>query len=184
MSVQMQIEGRRIYLVGNTFPIKDKIKSLGAHWDNDRKAWWIGSQSKAEVEALVSAAPKQGEYVPTPLADSSRVFGKAEYKGRTYFVVADGRERFRLTTLDAKIDFWAKRDECRWIKTYTPRTRFGGYGRGQVEVYTTLGSLREFVAESRAADKQIAAGEIPDGYCVDLEDGGVKRRSECDIPAD
>lgn len=183
MSVSMQVEGRRIYLVGNTFPIKDKIKSLGAHWDGDRKAWWIGSQAKAEIEALINAAPKAGEYVPSPLTDSSRVFGKAEYEGRSYFVVAEGRERFRLTTLNGKIDFWAIRGECRWPKTYQPRTRFGGYGRGQVEVYTTLGSLRDFIAESRAAEKAIASGEMSDGYCVDLEDGVVKRVSECDIPS-
>lgn len=183
MSIELKTEGRRIYFVGNTYSAKDQIKSIGGHWDADRKAWWIGSASKAEAEKIVSAAPAAGEYRPTPIERSSRVYAKVAYKGRNYYVVAEGRERVRLTVLDGSIDFWALKEACELVKTYAPRQKWGGYGRSQVEVYTTIGSLRDFIEECKEADKAIKAGEIPDGYAVDLEDGCVKRLSECDIPA-
>jgi hypothetical protein len=181
--IKLIAEGRRIYLSGNTFPIKEKIKAAGGHWDGDRKMWWVGSQARAEFEAIAASAPTT-EYVPAPLDHNSRVYGKARYKGRAYFVVTQGKNRMRLTVLDASIDFWARNEDCEWLKTYQPRSRFAGYGRGNVEVYTTLGSLRDFIAESKAAEKEIAAGQIPVGYARDLEDGGIKRISECDMPSD
>lgn len=161
--------GRRIYVTGNTFPIKDKLSGIGT--------------SKADaLYALLNSL--EGKEAPKEDLSNKRLFGKVNYKGRNYYVIAEGQDRLRLTVLDGSIDFWADRSLCELVKRYEVRTRFGGYGRGQVEMYTTLASIREFISESKQADKQIAAGEIPEGYCVDLEDGGVKRRSECDIPQD
>ncbi len=191
MSVKLQYEGRRIYFVGNTYPIKDKIKSMGGHWDSDRKMWWIGSQAKGDAQKLVESSESSDAYVPIPITEKSRVYRKVRYVGKsgkpsTFYVVAESRSgKFRLTTLDRSIDFWADANACETLKVYRPRELWNGRrGGGTVEVYTTLGGIADFIAESKAADKEIAAGHIPDGYCVDLEDGVVKRRSECDIPAD
>lgn len=174
--------GTRVYVTGNTYPIKAELKSAGCHWDGDRKLWWIGAAKAESIAAIVGGM--NGKEAPKEDLDGKRIYAKVSYKGRNYYVIAEGTEKVRLTVLDGSIDFWADRGLCELVKRYEVRTRFGGYGRGQVEVYQTLGSMRRFIAESRQADKQIAAGEIPDGYCVDNEDGMVKRRSECDMPAD
>lgn len=189
MSITLQSEGRRIYLVGNTFAAKDQIKAIGGHWDADRKAWWVGSQNREAAEKIASDAPKQ-DYVPTPIKRSDRVFRKVRYAGknggaaRTYYVVAESRSgKFRLTTLDMSIDFWADASACETVKVYQGHSRFGGYGRGQIMSYPTIGSIADFVQDARQADREIAQGRVPEGYSVDLEDGCVKRTSECDIPA-
>jgi hypothetical protein len=48
--------GARVYFLGDTYPLKDRIKSLGGHWDGDRRAWWVGARKLAEAEALVAGA--------------------------------------------------------------------------------------------------------------------------------
>lgn len=41
--VTLKKEGRRWYFEGNSYPIKDEIKSVKGKWDRDRKQWWISS---------------------------------------------------------------------------------------------------------------------------------------------
>jgi uncharacterized repeat protein (TIGR03803 family) len=48
MAIALQTEATRIYLVGDTFAAKDRIKAIGGHWDPDRRAWWIGKGKLAE----------------------------------------------------------------------------------------------------------------------------------------
>lgn len=184
MSVTIQVEKSRVYFDGNTYPIKDQIKSIGGHWDADRKMWWVGKAKLADAQTLCSASPA------SPAADAPRdirLTGKGRYKGREYFAGAITRDgmRVRLLTLPDPngkfLDFWAPCAEVEQTRTYSPRTNTY---RGRTETrHTTLGSIADFIAKSRAADKKIAQGEIPDGYCVDLEDGLVKRISECDMPS-
>lgn len=177
--------GSRLYFRNAPFAAKDQIKALGAKWDADEKSWWIGSAKKAEADKLVAAL---GD--PAALAeaskpgDSSRVYAKVEYKGRKYYVIADGQGRCRLTVLDGSINFWADKSACNLIKEYKPRERRLGYSGRTETIYATLGSIRDFITESKEAEAEIAAGGVPAGYCVDLEDGMVKRRSECDMPQD
>lgn len=62
MNIQISSEGRRHYLTGNTYPIKDQLRSAGAHWDRDRGAWWTSKRDVAEsFLAAASAAPKAYE---------------------------------------------------------------------------------------------------------------------------
>lgn len=188
MSLSTITEGRRIYITGNTFPVKDKIKAMGGHWDNDRKMWWIGVQARAQVEQLVAAAGPS-TYTPTPIDRNARVYRKVRYTGksgstRIYYVVAESKSgKYRLTTLDLSIDFWVDASACESIKVYEPVVRRGFYGRPDTTTYTTIGSIAKFIDKLRRADEEIAQGEIPAGYDVDLEDGAVKRVAECDMPA-
>jgi hypothetical protein len=57
-------EGRRFYLVGNTYAIKDGLRSAGAHWDGDRKAWWT---SKLDVAERFTGAQGVGADRPVPV---------------------------------------------------------------------------------------------------------------------
>lgn len=55
--ITIEHQARRSYLVGDTYPLKEKIKSLGGHWDPDRKAWWIGAEKRSAAEQLIQSAP-------------------------------------------------------------------------------------------------------------------------------
>lgn len=47
-------ETRQVPIPGNTYPVKDALKALGATWDKDRRTWMI-AESKAEyARAIVS----------------------------------------------------------------------------------------------------------------------------------
>jgi hypothetical protein len=39
--------GRRSYILGNTYTVRDHLKSEGARWDPDEHAWWVGDHDKA-----------------------------------------------------------------------------------------------------------------------------------------
>lgn len=47
-----------VAVTGNTYPVKDKLKELGAKWDKDNKQWLVPEDKKAEAEKLVSEASK------------------------------------------------------------------------------------------------------------------------------
>lgn len=188
----------RLYFVGSPFTAKDAIKSLGGHWDADRRQWWIGSAKQADAGSLVAqingtpaptnreptresakAASTVGLDADTPadivadkLQDAGqdakaavirkpkedphtiRLTGKGRYKGREYYAGAITRDgtRVRLLTLPDTngdyLDFWADCSQVEQTKTYKPREKWNG-GRGrwsdQILVYTTLGSIADFI---------------------------------------
>ena len=45
-----------IAITGNTYPVKDQLKSLGGRWNADRKAWMVPADKAAEAQALVVGA--------------------------------------------------------------------------------------------------------------------------------
>lgn len=45
----------KIYLSGNTFPVKEALKSLGCRWDAERKSWYATSEEMAEKAREVIA---------------------------------------------------------------------------------------------------------------------------------
>ncbi len=49
MALTIESSGRRHYLCGDTYAIRDKIKAAGFKWDPDRKCWWTGQREKAEA---------------------------------------------------------------------------------------------------------------------------------------
>lgn len=188
--MSIQAVGSRLYVTGNTYSIKDQLKSIGCHWDADRKQWWIGKAKQAELAKIVdgnSGSQSSGGYV-APTADElseKPCSGQVEYKGRKYYVVGQSSKtgKLLLTVLDCSISFWAEGAECKWVKRYEARKRTYNYGRNRETVHQTVGSIRRFIERSKREEKQLASGEIPAGYCLDLEDGMIKRRSECDMPA-
>lgn len=125
--ITTQKEGRRVYLSGNTYSLRDKLRSLGATWDPDRKQWWVGTSKQAEVLALLerstteSDAPAQNRAAP---GKNAAVAGKATYKGKTYYVAGKSTRGGRyaesveavttqdgakvlLLSRDGSMQFWA-----------------------------------------------------------------------------
>jgi len=105
MSIAIKAEGKRLYAIGNTYPIKDALKGIGAKWDADAKAWWVGVVKRSELEALL-ATPS------TPAQDAlPALSGKlVPLSGNTYPV----REQLRALggSWDAAAKTWMV-DEAR-----------------------------------------------------------------------
>jgi hypothetical protein len=157
-AITVKKEGTRVYFEGNTFAVKDRIKSIGGRWDGDSKRWWVGAvkldaatklaeELSAPVPAAAADAPAGEEGEP----DSTRVLGKVKYKGRSFYLLAETADltRCRIATLKGKA-FWADCSACSLEKRYQPRERWNGVrGRGskQVMVHQTLGSIRSFIAK-------------------------------------
>lgn len=142
-TVATETIGRRIYITGNTFPLKEALKSAGCQWDSERRQWWIGAGKQAEIDAIISAPP------PKEDLSTKRLYGKAQYKGREYYMLGESQTgKYRLTVLDGSIDFWADKAQCTVTKTYQARER---RWRGKVvgTDYTTLASIRRFIAQQK-----------------------------------
>lgn len=120
-NIELQSEGRRVYIVGNSFPIKDAIKGAGGHWDGDRKAWWIGTGKREEIErAIANAKPKAREGEASGLEVEMK--GTVLYKGRaypfSYFGPTRNGEAAKLHFRDGSKTFWANGADVKLIKMY------------------------------------------------------------------
>lgn len=161
MTIEIRTEGRRSYITGNTYPHRNALRSAGAHWDADAKAWWVGDAAKAaELVGRFAASPQpaadtasSGERQDAPGEDAT-VAGRAEYKGRTYYLagrVERGASRYDrdkvhpvstrdgakllLIARDGSMQFWAAREAVQVTKRYD---------RPQ-----TIAGLRSFAAEAK-----------------------------------
>jgi len=184
--MSIEIVGSRLYVTGNTYSIKDRLKSIGCHWDADRKQWWIGKAKQAELSTIVGSVNSQttasGYVKPTAEELSDKpCTGKAAYKGRDYYVIgySERTGKLHLTVLDCSIEFWAPLADSTIIKRYEPRTD----RRSGRESHQTVGGIRRFIEKSKRDEKTVKNGEVPAGWCVDLEDGCLKPRHECDMPS-
>lgn len=102
MTITIQSEGRRHYLVGDTYPIKSAIRDAGCKWDRERGAWWTGRRETAEslvsrvqsgaVKAVASFAKldggKWGVRVPGVPAVGSTVEVEGKYGRKTVTIAA------------------------------------------------------------------------------------------------
>lgn len=163
MSITIQTEGRRTYLSGNTYPHRDAIRNIGAHWDAARKMWWTAKHEAAEqlVARLNQAQPAQSGDSKAPRDGlDSIVAGRAEYKGRTYYLAGrlgntryddcvgavqtrDGA-KYLLYFRDGSSQFWAARDQVRVLKSYD---------RPQ-----TIRGLREYAERAKQGGDKLESG--------------------------
>lgn len=164
--ITVQRDGRRSYLTGNTYTLKDKIKAAGGHWDADRKAWWVGDHAKAEQ---IASTASSAAATPRPEFDAARtpIRGRAEYKGKGgYLVLWEGTtsrgDAVKLAFRDGSSTFWADAAQVRITKRYGRED----YRTGRTE-YPTLDSLRRYAEEAR--QREAAGGSSCwrcDKYCT------------------
>ena len=50
-----------IAVTGNTYPVKDALKALGAKWNPDQKAWMVSEDKAAAARALVAKGSSSAE---------------------------------------------------------------------------------------------------------------------------
>lgn len=149
-------QGRRVYLRGNTFPIKDQIRAQGGRWDADKKAWWVGAGKETSFSDILNVpAQPANEGGSEKVSDDTKIRGKVSYKGKTYFLICSSRDggSHKVCTLDGNLCFWTNADNrAEVVKQYGKARRFRGYGNrgreGDIE-YPTLGSLRKFIERAK-----------------------------------
>lgn len=44
-------------ITGNTYPVKDSLKALGARWNADQKAWMVEDSKAEQARKIVAGAP-------------------------------------------------------------------------------------------------------------------------------
>ena len=165
--ITIETEGRRHYLIGNTYPIKDRLRAAGAKWDGDRRAWWTGKRELAEKLVGASTAVESGsrpssERPSDSLSSDSEIAGKAQYKGKEYLLVWSGDTRrgpaAKLAFRDGSKVFWAPLGEVRITKVYEAREY-----RGRREPGMTFGRLERLRKEYSEAKRQGNDDGIPNG---------------------
>jgi hypothetical protein len=152
--VTIQSEGRRHYLSGNTYPVRDRLKQLGAHWDAGRKAWWTGKREEAEqLITTLNGQQAERERSEGIALDARVIRGRAEYKGKTYYLLVsgekDGRRYAKLASRDGSLVFWASQEHIgtlRILKEYREPT--------------SIQSLRDYAERA----KRGGGGRLQDGY--------------------
>ena len=157
MAISTETSGRRTYFIGDTYAVREQLRAAGAHWDGDRRAWWVGSAAKAaDLVASFSAVPAEATGPEALSEDERAIIGRGTYKGRGYYVlgriVSRGRTRYdrdeiapvktrdgsrvKLASRDGSLVFWAATDEVSVEKRY--------------ERLTSIRSLREYAEKARA----------------------------------
>jgi hypothetical protein len=110
--------GTRYYITGNTYPYRETIKDCNDRWDAQRKQWYVCFEASAAAIAqrIISAADRitrerEAERAADAegLQPNTRLYGRADYKGRSYYVVSPGPD-WKLASLDGKLIFRPKRD--------------------------------------------------------------------------
>lgn len=149
-AIKIQSEGRRHYILGNTYAIKDQLRSAGCKWDADRKAWWTGKLDVAVGFAGTADAAPDSRPDGDRLTDDSRICGKATYKGRGYILVWEGETRrgraCKLGFADGSKVFWADASEVQITKRYDVHEY---RGRSEYMTFGRLNALRERFVEDR-----------------------------------
>lgn len=158
--------GRRHYVTGNTYSIKDQLRAAGCKWDSDKKAWWTSKSEVAEKFSNVSASRPAEK-----TCDDLEVIGRATYKGRSYYVVWTGQTKFgfgwKLAFSDGSKTFWAKQEngEPSWINRY--------------EEKRTIGSLRRY-AERQQEQRRNRDENNPDTWSYQEKKEYLDMLDQCD----
>lgn len=49
-------------ILGNTYPVKDRLKAIGCRWNPDKKCWMAPPDKVAEATAIRDSAPAKTPY--------------------------------------------------------------------------------------------------------------------------
>jgi hypothetical protein len=95
-AIKIEKSGRRYYLLGNTYSIKDQLRNAGCNWDSDRRAWWTGKPEIAEkfVGEVKPAEKTQEEKIQE--RSKKPCTAKVQYKGKQYYVIGTSKDGSKL----------------------------------------------------------------------------------------
>ena len=58
----MNANANLVPISGNTYPVKEALKSLGARWNADAKVWMVAPEKADEARAIVAGAGPAKRY--------------------------------------------------------------------------------------------------------------------------
>lgn len=70
---------KMIAITGNTYPVKDQLKALGARWNPDQKAWMVSEDKAEQARQIVAGAGPKKQYAPRQIAGASYTRANAAY---------------------------------------------------------------------------------------------------------
>lgn len=135
--------GRRHYLQGNTYPVKDRIKAAGCNWDPERKQWWTAK------EGVAQALLRRLSGDPEPRTSSSSV---------SVGILDPPEEGWRVY-LDPERSQPDKRDLDAHLGTVRPKRKIKGYG-------TVIGAYAEWMTSDDLEDRGFAPGWRAGWYTI------------------
>lgn len=155
ININIDSKGRRVYLRGDTFPLRDRLREIGARWDPAERAWWVSSDKRDRMERLVESADRPA---PDQTEPTDRLVGaRANYKGRPCYVAAresaddddgvslvttrDG-SRMLLVSHDGTRQWWASATDVRVTKQY--------------QAPMTIGSLRDYAMRAKNGEEDLS----------------------------
>jgi len=149
MAITIEKVGRRYYLIGDTYSIKNQIQASGGHFDGDRRAWWTSKQAVAEkFAASTSEAKPQSDAV----GETDRVIrGRCLYEGKSYYLLVDGvssrtgKPYAKLAFRDGSRTFWAQD-----VSKVQIQKRY--------QEPTSIVSLRQFAEKAKAREAEHGCG--------------------------
>lgn len=106
-------KGKRFFIEGYTYPIKDKLKARGCRWDKDSKSWY--TEDVEVARDIRDNPPKE-----TVAMNARVIIAKATYKEREYPVTWIKGEGMKLVFTDGTAVFWAKEGGV-IIEEYDPK---------------------------------------------------------------
>jgi len=126
-------QGRRHYLTGLPYGARNLAKEAGCNWDPQAKAWWTGKRDVAECVAAAATSVATANHAAaigeSISRDAREIIGRAEYEGKTYYLLAYGQSRStgkdyaKLAFRDGSRVFWAKdAAKVRVLRTYREKT--------------------------------------------------------------
>lgn len=185
MGITVEKVGRRHYLLGDTYGIKDRIKAAGGHWDGDRRAWWVAKvEAAVELTGHPSAATSEAEKAEAQraagLQDADKIAGKARYKGKEYLLVWEGTtsrgQAAKLAFSDGSKVFWANGGEYEVTKRYEAREY---RGRSEPMTFGKLKGLRGKFQRAREQghDDGVCTGQRYE--CPECGDYAIRGQGTC-----
>lgn len=178
MAIQLEARGRRVYIRGNTYPIKDTLRAAGAKWDPEERAWWVGPAKRGAIEALLASAPSSARPEATEApGEDAVVAGRVTYRGKVYYLA--GRSVRGRTYYDFRVDAVTSRDGTRVLLYYRDGSRQFWASAEEVRIERTydrpqtIGRLRRFAEQRKAGRCPVCARHCTcdKGWCQHHHDG-------------
>lgn len=75
---------KKIYLTGNTYPLREEIRAAGGRWDKDKRQWWCTPEQRPAMLALARRAKALPPKKPAARGqaalpdDDTKVIGEAK----------------------------------------------------------------------------------------------------------
>jgi hypothetical protein len=205
MTISIDQQGRRFYLRGNTYPVKDALRSAGCKWDPDARCWYTGKRELAEQCAqgiipspVASSGPSPASLEsiddwasaaaasPASPGDDAVVAGRATYKGQTYYVA--GRVDRGRTHYDDHVQAVTTRDGAKML-LYSRDGKLQFWAGGALVSITksydrpqTIGGLHRFAAKAKEARAQGYEDGIAEGQryeCAECGDRVTRGQGSC-----